>query len=59
VKHPLKFVKPEGLLADALGLDKNECNHIEHLVADYMANKKTMRELFEAVGELDISDELS
>jgi len=58
LKHPLNFVQTKGLLADALGLTPEECAPIEKLVEDFLANKKSRRELFEAVGELDISDEL-
>jgi hypothetical protein len=60
MKHPLKFVATKGLLADALGIDRNDpdLKRIERTVESAIAAKQNLRGLFEAVGELDISDEL-
>jgi len=57
MKHPLKFVR-EGLLAEALGISLDEMQQIERLVEHSIAENHSMRQLFEAVGDLDISDEL-
>jgi hypothetical protein len=56
--HPLKFVKQEGMLAEALGLPLADTEKVEKLVHDCIAKNNSMRELFEAVGALEISDEL-
>jgi len=58
VKHPLKFVQERGLLTDALGIPREEAGRIEALVEHAIAEHHSMRQLFEAVGELDMSDEL-
>lgn len=58
MKHPLKFVQDHGMLAEGLGLSKEDCAKIEALVEQSISQRKNMRELFEAVGDLDISDEL-
>ena len=56
MKHPLKFVSDRGKLADALGLTFED-RTIELLVQNFAEQKKSLRQLLEAVSELDISDE--
>lgn len=58
MKHPLNWISDKGLLAEALGIDPAESDRIETLVEHALANHHNMRQLFEAVGDLDISDEL-
>lgn len=57
MKHPLKFVQERGLLAEALGIQDEATKTIEALVEHALAEGHSMRQLFEAVGDLDISDE--
>ncbi|HLW51256.1 MAG TPA: hypothetical protein VKW06_00305 [Candidatus Angelobacter sp.] len=57
-KHPLAFVADQGLLAEALGLSRQDCIPIEEIVEKCLNQNKSMRELFEMVSELEISDEL-
>jgi hypothetical protein len=60
VKHPLKFVTDHGKLADSLGIDREDplALEIERIVEAHLAERKNLRQLLEAIGELDISDEL-
>jgi hypothetical protein len=60
MKHTLKWVNERGKLADALGIShaEAEASGIELLVEKALARHWSMQELFEAVGDLDISDEL-
>jgi hypothetical protein len=60
MKHPLNFVGKKGLLADALGISPGDpqLKQIERMVESATATNQNIRELFVAVGELDISDEL-
>jgi len=58
MKHRLRFVRTEGLLAEALGLDMVKAREIEKIVEEHIAANKNMRDLFAAVGELEISDEM-
>lgn len=60
MKHPLKFVRPNGLLAEALGIDRDDAfvQLIESRVDQAVREGWNMRQLFEFVGDLDISDEL-
>lgn len=60
MKHELAWKEKAGLLATALGIvrDDPQSAEIEALVEKALSNGWTMRQLFERVGELDISDEL-
>lgn len=58
MKHPLKFVSDKGLLAEALGIKHEHALQIEKMVEHAIASGHNMRQLFEMVGELDISHEL-
>jgi len=59
MKHPLQWSKSEGILAVALGIsDDPNCILIERTVQHALEQKWSMRELFHAVGEMDISDEM-
>jgi hypothetical protein len=60
MKHPLKFVRERGLLAEALGITRDDpmAALIEAIVQSHIASGKNMRQLFERVGQLDISEEL-
>lgn len=59
-KHPLSFTQTKGLLAEALGIAKDDPNlkKIELMVEAALARGDNMRQLFSAVGELDITDEM-
>ena len=59
-KHLLNFVAKKGLLADALGIDRDDPQsiEIEGIVEYAINNNRNTRQLFERIGELDISDEL-
>jgi hypothetical protein len=58
MKHPLRFVRDRGVLAEALGVDRVQARLIELEVEHALTEGHSMRQLFEAVGEMDISDEL-
>ena len=58
MKHPLKWQREKGLLAEALALDPEESRRIEEKIEAAIAYKKSLRQIFEEVGEMDISDEL-
>jgi hypothetical protein len=58
MKHPLKWTKERGKLAEALGIPRSEASPIELMVEQAMMRGWSMKQLFEAVGDLDISDEL-
>lgn len=58
MKHPLKWQASRGLLAEALAISLEDARMIEAKVEAALAYHQSMKQLFEAVGELDISDEL-
>jgi hypothetical protein len=58
MKHPLKWKGDKGLLAEVLGIPDADARRIEALVEHAIKENHNMRQLFEAVGDLDISDEL-
>jgi hypothetical protein len=59
-KHPLAFVQEKGLLAEALGIAREDpaALEIERMVERGLTEKWNLRQLIQAVSELDISDEL-
>jgi hypothetical protein len=59
-KHPLNFVQTKGLLAEALGIsdDDSTLKTIEMMVEAAVSRGDNTRTLFNAVGELEISDEM-
>jgi hypothetical protein len=58
MKHPLKWAKERGKLAEALGIPRSEARPIELMVEKALVSGWSMFQLFDAVGNLDISDEL-
>jgi hypothetical protein len=57
-KHSLKFVADKGLLADALGLPRDQCAEIEKVVEQAISENRNARWLFETVGAMEITDEM-
>lgn len=57
-KHPLNWKQDRGKLADALGLNVEECRKIEQIVEQHIRDNKTLKQLLETVGEMEISDAL-
>ncbi len=57
-KHPLHWKQTSGKLAEALGLNAEECRKIELVVEQCMSEGKNLRQLIERVSEMEISDAL-
>ena len=60
MQHPLKWAQGSGLLAEALGLRRDDpiLVEIEATVARALKEDWNMVRLFQYVGRMDISDEL-
>jgi hypothetical protein len=58
MKHPLKWQSGKGRLGEALGIPPADARQIEALVEHALKENHNLRQLIEAVGDLDISDEL-
>lgn len=58
--HRLHWTHNKGKLMDALGIDRADPQslEIEAIVEKALANGWSMRQLFERVGDMDISDEM-
>lgn len=57
-KHPLHWKQNSGKLADALGLNVEDCRKIEDVVEQHIRDKKNLKQLIEFVGAMEISDAL-